>query len=283
MIKKLILFLIPFLIVTIIFLIVVLFMNRQGGRGALQVTSKPISQVFLDGKYIGNTPLSLIELPDLLDVGEYSLKLVPTEKDYRQWEQKISIYKSALTVVDKTFDKSAGSASSSVITLIDINDKNKSELLVVSFPTGAQVVLDNSIKGSTPILIDDITSSDHEIKIIKDGYKEKALKIKTIPGKRLEVVANLGIRTDLTQENLEASSSAVLTEKIRILDTPTGFLRVRESASLESSQVGTVNPGETFDLISEEEDWFQIKLSDESIGWVSSEYAQKEEVDGEDN
>lgn len=258
-------------------------MNRQGGRGALQVTSKPISQVFLDGKYIGNTPLSLIELPDLLDVGEYSLKLVPTEKDYRQWEQKISIYKSALTVVDKTFDKSAGSASSSVITLIDINDKNKSELLVVSFPTGAQVVLDNSIKGSTPILIDDITSSDHEIKIIKDGYKEKALKIKTIPGKRLEVVANLGIRTDLTQENLEASSSAVLTEKIRILDTPTGFLRVRESASLESSQVGTVNPGETFDLISEEEDWFQIKLSDESIGWVSSEYAQKEEVDGEDN
>jgi len=258
-------------------------MNRQGGRGALQVTSKPVSQVFLNGEYIGNTPLSLIELPDLLDVGEYSLKLVPTEKDYRQWEQKINIYKSALTVVDKTFDKSAGSASSSVITLIDINDKSKSELLVVSFPSGAQVILDNSIKGNTPILIDDITSSDHEIKIIKDGYKEKAVKVKTISGKRLEVVANLGIRTDLTQENLEASNSATLTQKIRILDTPTGFLRVRESASLDSGQVGTVNPGDTFDLVSEENSWFQIKLSDESIGWVSSEYAQKEEVEVENN
>ena len=250
-------------------------MNRQGGKGALQVTSKPISQVFIDDEYVGNTPLSLIELPDLLNVSEYSLKLVPTEKGYKQWEQRINIYKNALTVVDKTFDKSVGSDSSSVITLVDINDKNKSEILVVTSPKGAQVILDSSIKGTTPILMEDITSSDHEIKIIKDGYREKAIKVKAVPGKRIEVVVNLGIRNDLTEQNLEASSSAALTQKIRILDTPTGFLRVRESSDLNSAQIGTVNPGDEFDLVSEENGWFQISLPDEVNGWVSDEYAEK--------
>jgi hypothetical protein len=275
MIKKIIIFIIPFLVITIIFLLFVLFMGRQGGSGALQVTSKPISQIFLDGNYIGNTPLSLMELPDLLTVGEYELKLVPTEKGYSEWKQKINIYKNALTVVDKTFDKSLGSSSSSIITLIDINDKNKSELLVISFPSGAQVILDSAIKGETPILIDDITTSDHEIKIIKDGYKEKVVKIKAVPSKRLEVVTNLGIRTDLTEQNLEATKSAELIKKIKILDTPTGFLRVRESANLNSPQIGIVNPGDELDLIAEEGEWFQISLPEDLTGWVSAEYAEK--------
>ena len=275
MLKKLILLLIPFLIITVIFLVIVIFMNGQGGKGAIQVTSIPKSQVFLNGKYIGNTPLSLIELPDLIAVGEYDLKLVPTEKGFKEWSQKINIYKSALTVVDKTFDKSLGSASSSVITLVDINDKTKSELLVISFPKDAQVILDSELKGRTPIRIDNVTISDHEIKIIKDGYKEKAVKIKTVPGKRLEVEATLGIRTDLTEQKLIASDSAKLIQKIKILDTPTGFLRVRESASLSSSQIATLDPGEEFDLISEDDNWYQIKLSDGTNGWVSSEYAEK--------
>jgi len=252
-------------------------MNRESGRGALQITSKPVSQVFLDGKYLGNTPFSLIELPDLINIGEYNLKLAPVDKGYRAWEQKINIYKNSLTAVDKTFDKNLGSDSSSVITLVDINDQTKSEIMIVSFPSGAQVVVDNNSKGKTPILIDDITVSDHEIKILKDGYREKAVKVKTVAGKKLELVVSLGIRTDLTEQDLAATDSAKLIQKVKILDTPTGFLRVRESANLSSQQVETVNPGDTFDLVSEENDWFQILLPDGNNGWVSAEYAQKEE------
>jgi len=277
MLRKIIFLLIPLLIITIIFSIFVLFMSRQNGRGALQVTSVPKSQVFLDGKYIGNTPLSLIELPDLLDIGEYSLKLVPTEKGLKEWSEKISIYKGALTVVDRTFDKNLGSSTSTTITLTQASNKDKSELSVISFPSGAQVVLDSSIKGSTPILLEDITISDHEIKILKDGYKEKVVKVKAVEGKRMEVVVNLGIRTDLASESPVASTSATLSKKVKVLDTPTGFLRVRESPSLESSQSGTVNPGDLLDLISKEEEWYQITLPDGKTGWISSEYAQEED------
>ena len=140
-----------------------------------------------------------------------------------------------------------------------------------------QVVLDSSIKGNTPILLEDITFSDHEIKILKDGYKEKVVKVKAVEGKRMEVVVNLGIRTDLASESPVASTSATLTKKVKVLDTPTGFLRVRESPSLESSQSGTVNPGDLLDLISKEEEWYQITLPDGNSGWISSEYAQEED------
>jgi eukaryotic-like serine/threonine-protein kinase len=208
MIKKIILFLTPLLILTILFLIIVLIVNRESGKGALQVTSVPDSQVFLDGKFIGKTPLCLCDLEQLVKVGEYSIKIVPTKSGFKEYEQKIQIYQGVLTVVDRTFDKKASAATGSIITLSDISDKEKSEVLVVSFPTGAQVVLDSNVKGETPLEIKDVTPSDHEIKLLKDGYKEKVIKVKTIPGKRLEAIVNLGIRTDLTNEIQKASPSA---------------------------------------------------------------------------
>lgn len=282
MFRKIILFLTPLLILTILFLVLVLFLNRESGKGALQVTSKPDSQVFLDGKFVGKTPLCLCDLPQLLKVGDYSIRLVPTQSGFKEWEQKITIYQGALTVVDRTFDKNVSSATGSIITLSDIGDKNKSELLVISFPSGAEVVVDSNNKGTTPILIKDITASDHEIKILKDGYSEKVVKVKTIPGKRLQVSTDLGIRTDLTDQDATASATLSVTpspsagQKVVILDTPTGFLRVRTTASVSSAQIGTVNPGDKLDLVSEQDGWFEISLPDGKSGWISSDYAKKE-------
>ncbi len=277
MIRKLILFLTPLLILTILFLVIILVVNRESGKGALQVTSVPASQVFLNGKFIGKTPLCLCELTQLLKIGEYNIKLVPTEKGFKEYEQKITIYQGVLTVVDRTFDKQSSASTGSVITLSSIEDKDKSEILVISFPSGAQVILDSNPKGVTPLLLKDIPPSDHEIKIIKDGYKEKIVKIKTIAGKKLETTVNLGIRTDLTAVSTKASSSAeIKTQKIIILDTPTGFLRVREENSVNSVEIGTVSPGDKLDLISEKEDWYEVTLPSGKIGWISAIYAKKE-------
>ncbi len=276
MLRKLLLFLTPLLILTVLFLVIIIIINREGGKGALQVTSVPNSQVFLDGKSIGKTPLCLCELPQLIKVGEYDLKLVPEGDDFKEYSQKIKIYQGVLTVVDRTFDKQTSAASGSLITLSSISDKNKSELMIISFPSGAQVVLDSNIVGSTPLLLENVTSSDHEIKVIKDGYKEKIVKVKTVPGKRLETTVSLGVRTDLAKEAPNASPAASLVTKVVVLDTPTGFLRVRESDSLSSAQVTTVKPGEKFDLVSEKAAWYEIRLPDGKTGWISTEFAKKE-------
>lgn len=276
MIRKILLFLFPLLILTVLFLLIIIIVNREGGRGALQVTSVPNSQVFLDGKLIGKTPLCLCELPQLIKASEYDLKLVPEDKEFKEYNQKINIHQGSLTVVDRTFDKKLTGSTGSVITLSETGNKNKAELLVMSFPSNAQVILDSNTARNTPLLLEDVTPSDHEIKILKDGYREKVIKVKTVPGKRLEAIVALAVRTDLETATPKASESAALVSKVVILETPTGFLRVRESDSLNSPQMTTVAPGEKFDLVSEKTGWYQIKLPDGKTGWISSEYGQKE-------
>lgn len=274
--RKIILFLLPLLILTIIFLLIVLVVNRDVGKGALQVTSIPGSQVFLEGKNVGKTPLCLCELPQLLKSGDYNIKLVPVQSGFKEYEQKITIYQGVLTVVDRTFDHEAAVSTGSVITLSPIDDKNGSQLLVISFPNKAQVVLDSSPVGTTPLLVKEITPSDHEIKVLKDGYSEKVIKVKAIEGKRLEIIMTLGIKNDITAQTSRASVSALTTPRLLILDTPTGYLRVRKDSSVNSSQIANVNPGDKVDLISEKDSWYEIRLSDGRTGWISSAYARKQ-------
>lgn len=274
--KKILLFVIPFLIAVPAVTGLAYFLSNSSGKGALQVTSTPKSQVYLDGKLIGETPFCKCELPDMLKNGEYAIKLVPKENGYSSFEEKIKITKSVLTAVDRTFGKGATSHSS-IITLTPLEDKKSTQLLVLSSPNRADLLLDSSPKGTTPLLLKDLTVSDHTLKLIKSGYTEKIVRIRTVSGYKLEAFVTLGINDEIIKS---ASPTATLTpqkQKVTILETPTGFLRVRENASLEGQEIGRVNPGETFELESETKDWFEIKLADGKTGWVSRQYAKREE------
>ncbi len=275
--RKIIFFLTPLLVLTILFLVIVLVINRDAGRGALQVTSIPQSEVFMDGKPIGKTPLCLCDLDKLIKVGNYTLKIVPTNSAMKPIEQKITIYQGVLTVVDRTFEEEAAASTGSIITLSPIDDSISSELLVISFPTKADVILDSNPAGTTPLLLKNVTASDHEIKLIKDGYKEKILKVKTIAGKKLEAGITLGIRSDINsrEEEKVASVSAQTEATVSVLQTPTGYLRVRESDSVSSPELAQVRQGTKLILLQEKEDWFEVKLPDGQTGWVSAEFVKK--------
>lgn len=269
--KKIAFILITFLIVTIIFLTVSLLINNQNGKGALQVIANSSAQVFLNGKFAGKTPLCLCELQKLLDTGDYYIKLVPDDRNLQNFEQKITISKGILTVVDRVFNQQPGVSSGSVITFSIIDDNSRAQLLIISSPQESKVILDNSEVGLTPLLLNDVTASDHEVKIIKDGYGEKTIKIKTLLGKKLEANVILGINTDKN-----ASSSSASAKNVVILDTPTGYLRVRKSNSVESEQIATVNPGDRLEFLEEKDDWYRVKLRDGKVGWVSTTYSTKE-------
>lgn len=65
---------------------------------------------------------------------------------------------------------------------------------------------------------------------------------------------------------------------VTILDTPTGFLRVRNSPSLGGTEIGQVKPGQSFPLLDKSSaGWYQIgiQLDATSSGWISSQYAKK--------
>lgn len=256
------------------FAVSVFLLNRNLGKGALQVTSEPVSRVYLNGKLIGQTPLCKCEFKDMLDVGSYNIRLVPIEGNFVPFEQKIPINQKVLTVVDRSFEE-GGQSSGSIISLEKLSNKNEISLSVVSIPQGSKLLLDLAEIGKTPVRTSDITESDHEIKLAKEGYKDKFIKIRTAKGYLLNAVVFLGANPIMASPPSSAAPAPSLT-KILILDTPTGFLRVRDSASLSGNEIGRVLPGEKFDLLDEQSGWFKIKLKDGSSGWVSSQYSQKQ-------
>ena len=276
-------FLGPLIIAICIFFGILFFLDNKSGKGALQVTSVPKSTVYLDGFLLGTTPLCACDLPQMLNVGEYTVKLVSIEPGVRPFEEKITINKGTLTAVDRTFDNN-GQNEGSVINLSPLDDKRKVEVLIISFPDKANIFLDNNPVGITPLLLKQVSESDHDLRITRDGYKDKSIKIKTALGFKLNSLVFLGVKSDLSSSPLassSASASALLSpptikvSKVLILNTPTGFLRVRESSSISSLEIAQVKPGESYELIEETEDWFLIKLTDKS-GWISSSYAVKE-------
>jgi hypothetical protein len=275
--KKIVLFLVPILIAVLVFFGIVFFLDKKTGKGALQVTSVPKSQVYLDNLLIGTTPFCACDLTQMLAIGDHHIKLVPTEGNFKPYEEKIKINKSTLTAVDRTFAENAGSEGS-VTSLNPLDDKNDAEVLVTSSPDGANVFLDSNPVGITPLLLRQVSLSDHDLRITKEGYKDKSLKIKTASGYELKSLFYLGINTDLSVPQASSSGASLTpspSASVLILNTPTGFLRVREDSSISSREIGRVSPGEKYELIREVEDWFEIKFASSS-GWISSQYAVKE-------
>lgn len=280
--KRLFTFLLPFLIALFVIVVIVLVLAARSGKGALQVTSLPKSNVYLEGKLIGQTPLCKCEASDMIKSGEYSIKLDPLDTSFSAFEQKITISNSVLTVVDRTFGAGAQSEGS-IITLESINDKKNAQLFVVSFPSSAHLYLDSNQQKDTPLLLNNVTESDHEARLQKDGYKDKTIRIRGVPGYKLNALVFLGVNPDLLQQQASASAvatpSASLTpalSKVIILDTPTGFLNVRDSGSISSAIIGKVNPGELYQLLDDKDGWYQIQLNSATKGWISNQYAQRQ-------
>jgi uncharacterized protein YgiM (DUF1202 family) len=276
--RKLFFISLTILAAVLVFSVITFLFIQNKSKGALQVTSNPNSKVYLDGKYLGNTPFQTKDSKDMLPEGEYTIKLIPLFGKFSQYEQKFTISPKALTVIDKTFAEK-GFDDASIINLSQITDKQNAQVSVITFPQGSQILLDNSLRGKSPILLNNITGVDHELKITKDGYIDKIVRIRPVLGFKLEALIYLGINP-----NVAASPSAVPglsnpttsgIAKILILDTPTGFLRVRDQASLAGIEMGQVKPGETYQLLSEQNGWYQIKFNNKE-GWINSQYAKKQ-------
>ena len=276
--KRLLLWVLPLLIAIPVFIGTVVILNQKTGKGALQVTSVPGGQVYINSKLIGKTPLCKSEQQDMLGIGDYTIRMGPTEGDFLPFEQTITINKSVLTVVDRIYALGA-SSEGSIINLVSLDDKKIAQLLVISFPDKAQMLLDNSPSGTTPALTKDITSSDHTLTLKKEGYREKVIRIRTTKGYKLTSIVYLGVLEIVASQSAQpqaSASAAPSVTKILILNTPTGFLRVRDDASLNGAEIARVNPGDTFDLVDEKSGWFEIKLKDGKTGWISSDYAKKQ-------
>ena len=245
------------------------------GRGALQVTSNVKAKVLLNGKEVGTTPLQ----PDeRYDEGIYTLQLVP-EDSTQTYTAKIKIGRGVLTAVDRTF--LPGSYASASILYLERNTSSSLELFISSIPDGTLVTVDGNDSGVTPLLLKNLSASEHDVELQRGGYAKKTIRVKTVPRYKLIIEAILGTIPSASETlpgnepSPTPTPSGPALPQVTILETPTGFLRVRADASVGSDEIGRVNPGDTLQLLDEQNGWYKIRLPNGKTGWVTSLFAKK--------
>ena len=65
---------------------------------------------------------------------------------------------------------------------------------------------------------------------------------------------------------------------LTIKDTETGWLNVREGASTATPIITTIDPGDTYEFLEENESgtWYKIQIDGNTAGWISAKYADKD-------
>lgn len=260
---------------------------KPKGQGALQVTANIKASVSLNGKVLGSTPFCKCAQNETIQEGEYTLIITPDDRSQNPFTMRIKIEPNVLTAIERTF--LPGALASAYILNLEKISSPEPQLLITSIPDGALITIDSIDKGTTPYLSKKISASEHEVIIQKQGFEKKTIKLRAVPAYKLtaQVLLGTAVPAGETSPTISpspqlsptptASPSPLIISTVIISSTPNGFLRVRESPSTASTEIGRVLPGESYPLISEQIGWYKIKLKNGSEGWVSSSYSKKSE------
>ncbi len=275
-------------------LITVRLFHVQKPTAGLKIETTPPSLVFINNVQVGRTPLD-----QMFNPGETTVKLIPesTSLDLSAYQTKIQLTDKVYTVIRREFGFPEAQSSGETITLIPQSGKTASLSVITSDPDAASVMIDNEPQGFSPLAIDNVTPSDHQIEISAPGYQTRNFSARAIGGYQLSINVKLAAKNQvipsippaLISETPVATSSAPATPSpslkatpaitkpyVKISSTPTGFLRVRTGPSKTADEVGQVKPGENYPLMDSVSGWYQIKIAlpATSSGWISADYAQ---------
>ncbi len=247
----------------------------QPKAAGLLIETNPAATVYINGQQAGKTPYKNTHEP-----GEVVVKLIPDsfEVPLSPYETKTTLVSGVETIVRRDFAETDDLASGEIVSFEPSGSKDAG-IAIISVPDNTTVLIDDSIKAVTPFKTSDITPGRHEVSISSQGYKKRVFTMQAYNNYNLTAVVYLGKETSPTEpESIETLVPEVEdVDKVEILSTPVGYLRVRQEPSTASEEIGRVNPGDLFEIIEEDVDtgWFKIEYKDGEEGWVSKQYARK--------
>lgn len=230
-------------------------------KAGLRVQADSESAVWVNKKEVGKTPYQSEEL----GVGDYLVEIRGKEAS---WSGYVKLNNGTLSVVNRDLSPKVATSSGEVITL----EKGKGAM-VVSTPDSAQVEVDSKVMGKTPLHIEDLPSGEHLFLISHSNYLKRSIRALVVDNFRLNLNVDLAIsEADLTKLQTEPIKE---TARVVVRNTPTGFLRVRSQANINSREVGRVSPGEELVVLEELPNWVRVRFGEEKEGYVSSQYIEK--------
>lgn len=294
--KKKLLFLLGLIVVFILFVAVrFVYTSQRSREGRLQIISSPHANVIIDNKAVGRTPYEASMV-----TGEYVIKLVPNQNEASKsatWQGKIHIYHNTRTYVSREIGTNMVNSSGVILTVQKMDTASKKDtgqIEIRTEPDGSIVYLDDEEQGISPLILSDVSEGEHELSVFSPGFFRRSQKVLVEDG--YKVLADYQLAIDPTHKRVvkvkkspEATDEAALkdaeptqTDKpkvslksIEILQTGTGWLRVRSAPTVSASESAKVNPGDTFDVLEEKAGWYKIEYEDGADGWISSQYTRE--------
>ena len=247
----------------------------------IYIETVPAATVYIDGAEVGRTPYEKTRTP-----GETVVKLVPDSFEFPMapYETRVNLSSGVQTVIKRFFGDNDETSSGEIISFEKI-DSNQVSLAVVSIPDSAELLIDGSERAFTPHRTTSLLPGIHSLVLSAEGYQEKRVDVRTYEGYKLTAIIKLAKTVEYESETIQEESVEVDEgdgrEWVKILTTPTGFLRVRGEPSTLSQEVGMVEPDETYELLETDErtGWYRIKFipkdsEEEKEGWITNQYAQ---------
>jgi len=244
---------------------------KPKGAGVF-IDTIPVSDVYIDEMLVGSTPYEAVRNP-----GEITIKLIPQDDSLVVFETKINLVSNIRTVIKREFAQTEEESSGEIASFEKIGGKEAS-VSIVSIPDASQISIDGQIRGFAPYKINSIVPGEHTLIISASGFLERSLTINAYQGYKLTVVVKLatggGVLPSPEPSSNDKETPSV--DKVKILETPNNFLRVRSDPSTDAQEVARVVSGNSYTLVEEDTKtgWYLIEYEEGKEGWVSNEYAE---------
>jgi PEGA domain-containing protein len=153
----------------------------------VEVSSAPTgADVELDGNFVGNTPSTIG-----VSQGDHTITL--KKNGYKLWEKKIKVSSGNVKISAELEPGNNEISAGAIETAKPKPGEPNQQTEAVSFasdPNGAEVYVDNSLVGKTPITLS-LGSGHHYVRMFEKDYKNWSQQITVVDGSELKVAAKL--------------------------------------------------------------------------------------------
>jgi TolB-like protein len=171
------------------------------------VSEPPGAEVYLDETFIGLTagekPLVINNLLE----GVYSLKFI--RGGYYDWEGKISVLSKMERSVKVSLIAKPGSMN------------------IYSDPAGAEIYVDNNYMGITPMSLKKVAEGEHEIRLIKENFKEWTQRVFVRSFQPTDVKATLEVSPGILTVNSVPADAAIYFKGKFVARTPHSLINIK--------------------------------------------------------
>jgi hypothetical protein len=237
-------------------------------KSGIEIISYPSAKVYIDDKEAGVTPYK----NNSIKPGEVKVKLVANGQE---WVKTVHLENGANTVINREFGDN-GETGGYVLYFETTGNTKKAGFMISTQPDRSTVLIDDEIKGFSPLRLEDVGEGDRKLTISFPGRRSINSFVRFVNNYQLVIEADLSSeKVVVVPTSIPSMAAEKLEKMVTIKETETGWLRVRSVSSSSGAEIAKVKPKEKYKILEESDEWIMIDLGGGKSGRILAKYADK--------